>query len=172
MHPPAPPHLPVVSRGCVSGYVDAPEDWGGVKPRPKDIQKALELLELNVPTVHWEAAGRVAWLLLAELWQASLEVQNQPQRVQQLRRQEEALETWWSVAAEHVLQDPEGSLPLSRSGSGNPPATPWQAQRAGEEEQQLARGAGPSWRHLPPPPPPKLKRMPPGSSTPPLNAGT
>lgn len=83
-----------------------PDDWGGVKPRPE----SLETSEPNVPTNHREAVGWMAWMFLAVLWQASLEVQDQVQWVQQLQRQEEALERWL-VAANCLLQSPDGLLP-------------------------------------------------------------
>lgn len=42
----------------------------GVETCLEEVRKALEMLELNVPTAH---QGRVAWMFLV----ASLEVQNQ-----------------------------------------------------------------------------------------------
>ncbi|ELK05812.1 hypothetical protein PAL_GLEAN10017291 [Pteropus alecto] len=87
-------------------------------------------------------------MFLAVLWQASLEAQDQVQWVQQLQHQEAALERGL-VAVEHMVQDPEGSLPSSWSGS--PPAIPQQEQpviqQQVEVDQLLASGA--SWLCLP-----------------------
>nr|KAF6457064.1 hypothetical protein HJG63_011644 [Rousettus aegyptiacus] len=117
------PSLPVVTRGRISGHVDAPgelrrsEALSGEHPEnPGDVGA-------KCPKLSPEAAGWVAWMFLAVLWQASLEVQDQALRVQQLHHQEEALEKRL-VAAECILQGPDWLLSSSRSGSS--PVVLWQ----------------------------------------------
>lgn len=60
------------------------------------------MMEPNVLTAHQEAVGWVTWILLAVLSQASLEVQDQAQQVQELKCKEEELKQWLA-AAEHML---------------------------------------------------------------------
>lgn len=49
-------------------------------------------MELKVPTAHRETAGLLAWIFLAVLRQASLDIQDQAQQVEQQQCQEEVLE--------------------------------------------------------------------------------
>lgn len=86
------PRLPVVSCNCVSGYIKAPRRLGWSEATSGDHPESPGNVGAECPDCLLEAAGGVAWMFLVVLWQASLEVQDQAQRVQQLQRKQEVLE--------------------------------------------------------------------------------
>lgn len=114
-------------------------------------------MELKVPTAHRQAAGLVAWRFLAVLRQASLDVQDQAQQVQQLQCQEEISTGIRAGVAERMPRGPDGSLLLS----GSPLLIPRQVQPAIRQqvdvEQPLALGGQAGGD----PPPPRLNSIPP-----------
>lgn len=69
------------------------EDWDSVRPWPDEVQKALEMLELNIPTAHREAA-RSCHLDVP----ASGDIQDLTNQLQQLQRKEEDLEHCLAMA--------------------------------------------------------------------------